>query len=247
MSNTGHTTIEATGSPQDLAALTVHIRGTARDGCAFTLSGLMCPDPAPDHAVRWAELSATDEMVSLSIGITCDRDALGVAARIGERFPTLRIVAFFVAECDEAAFDALCFAAGKLAYQTRFDDDICFPVPAPGPGGRCASLVRFFRRTPARSAAALDHFDPAVLAQFVDRPTVAGAWRDVVADDPGIRVWWHPGAMDGTCQALVARDGVFILLTGMDCCGGYGHKEQLDAAAAFRRLPEPAETRSVCG
>jgi len=135
MSNTGHTTIEATGSPQDLAALTVHIRGTARDGCAFTLLGLMRPGPAPDHAVRWAELSATDEMVSLSIGITYDRDALGVAARIAERFPTLRIVAFFMTECDEAAFDALCFAGDTLAYQARFDDDICFPVPAPEPGG----------------------------------------------------------------------------------------------------------------
>jgi len=124
--------------------------------------------------VRWAELSATDETVSLSIGITCDRDALGVAARIAECFPTLRIAAFFMAECDVAAFDALCFAGGTLAYQAHFDGDICFLMPAPGPGGRCASLVRFFRRTPARSAAAPDHFDPAVLTQFADRPAVAG-------------------------------------------------------------------------
>ncbi len=110
MPNIGHTTIEATGSPQDLAALAAHVRGTARGSSAFTLSGLMHPDPAPDHAVRWAELSATDEMVSLSVDITYDRDALGVAARIAERFPTLRIAAFFLAECDESAFDALCFA-----------------------------------------------------------------------------------------------------------------------------------------
>ena len=151
MPNIGHTAIEATGSPQDLAALAAHVRGTARDSSAFTLSGLMHPDPAPDHAIRWAELSATDGMVSLSVGITYDRDALGVAARIAGRFPTLRIAAFFVAECDESAFDALCFAGGKLAYQAHFDDDICFPVSAPGPGGRRASLVRFFQRTPART------------------------------------------------------------------------------------------------
>lgn len=240
MSNTGHTTIEATGSPPDLAALAAYLRGTARGSSAFTLSALMHPDPAPDHAVRWAELSATDEMVSLSIGITYDRDALGVAARIAGRFPTLRILAFFVAECDEAAFDALCFAGGKLAYQAHFDDEICFPVPAPGLGGRCTSLVRFFQRTHARSAAASDHFNPAVLAQFANQPDVAGKWRDVVADGPGIRVWWRPGAADGTCQALVARDGALTLLSGMDCYGGYGHKEQLDAAVAFRRLPELA-------
>ena len=239
MSNTGHTVIEATGSPQDLTALAAHVRGTARGSAAFTLSGLMHPDPAPDHAVRWAELSITQEMVSLFIDITHDRDALGVASRIAERFPTLRILAFFMAECDEAAFDALGFAAGKLAYAAHFDD-ICFPVPAPGQGGRCASLVRFFQRTPARSAAAADHFDAAALARFADRPAVAGGWQDVATDRSGIRVWWHPGAADGTGQALVADDGALILLTGMDGYGGYAYREQLDAEAAVRRLPELA-------
>ncbi len=240
MPNIGHTAIEATGSPQDLAALAAHVRRTARGSSAFTLSGLMHPDPAPDHAVRWAELSATDAMVAFSVDITYDRDALGVAARIAERFPTLRIAAFFLAECDESAFDALCFAGGKLAYEAHFDDDICFPVSAPGPGGRCASRVRCFQRTLARSTAALDHFDAAVLGQLADRPAVAGGWRDAVADGLEARVWWHPGAVDGTCQALVARDGAFVLLSGMDCHGGYGRKEQLDAEAAARRLPELA-------
>lgn len=46
-----------------------------------------------------------------------------------------------MAECDEAAFDALRFAKGKLAYQAHFDDEICFPVSARGLGGRCASLA----------------------------------------------------------------------------------------------------------
>lgn len=219
--------------------MAAHVRGTARDSSAFTLSGLMHPDPAPDHAVRWAELSATDEMVGLSVDITYDRDALGVAARIAERFPMLRVAAFFVAECDEAAFDALCFAGGKLAYEAHFDDDICFPLSAREPGGRCASRVRFFRRTPARSAAALDHLDAAVLAQLADRPAVAGGWRDA-ADGLEVRVWWNPGAADGTCQALVAHDGAFVLLTGIDCRGGYDRKEDLDAEAAARRLPELA-------
>ena len=236
MPNIGRTTIEATGSPQDLAALAAHVRGTARGSSAFTLSGLMHPDPAPDHAVRWAELSATDEMVRLSVDITYDRDALGVAACIAERFPTLRVAAFFVAECDESAFDALCFAGGKLAYEAHFDDDICFPLSAPEPGGCCASRVRLFRRTPARSAAALDHFY-AALAQLAGRPAVAGGWRNA-ADGLEVRVWWHPGAADGTCQALVAHDGAFVLLTGIDCRGGYDRKEQLDAETAIRRLPE---------
>ena len=247
MPNIGHTAIQATGSPQDLAALAAHLRGTARGSSAFTLSGLMHPDPAPDHAVRWAELSATDEMVSLAVDITYDRDALGIAARIAQRFPTLRVAALFVAECDESAFDALCFTGGRLAYEAHFDDDICFPVSAPEPGGRRASRVRCFRRTPARSTAALDRFDAAVLAQLADRPAVAGGWRDAAADGLEVRVWWHPDAADETGQALVARDGAFVLLTGMDCHGGYDRKEDLDAEAAARRLPEPAETRSVCG
>ena len=33
---------------------------------------------------------------------------------------------------------------------------------------------------------------------------------------------------------------------GFHLVGVYGCKEHLDAEAAFRRLPEPAETRSVC-
>ena len=156
MPNIGHTLIQATGSPQDLAALAAHVRSTARDGSAFTVSALMHPDPAPDHAVRRTELKVTDTMVSLSIGITYDRDSLGVAARIANRFPTLRIVAVFAAECDQTAFDALCFAKGALAYEAHFDDDnICFPVPASEPDGRRRSPARLFQRTPARSAAAL--------------------------------------------------------------------------------------------
>ena len=240
MPNIGRTTIEATGSPQDLAALAAHVRGTARGSSAFTLPGLMRPDPAPDHAVRWAELSATDGIVSLSVDITYDRDALGVAARIAERFPTLRIAASFVAECDESAFNALRFAGDRLAYEAHFDDDIRFPVSAHGPGGRCASLVRCFQRTPTRSAAAFDRFDPAVLARLADRPAVADGWRAAGAGSPEIRTWWHPGATDGTGQALVAQDGAFVLLTGMDSYGGYGRKEHLDAEGVVSRLPELA-------
>ena len=47
----------------------------------------------------------------------------------------------------------------------------------------------------------------------------------------------------GSPQGLVADDGALILLTGMDSHGGYGHREQLDAEAAGRRLPDPAQTR----
>ena len=239
MPNIGHILIEATGSPQDPAALAAHGCGTARGGSAFTLSALMRPDPAPDHAVRWTETKITDTMVSLSIEIARDRDALGAAARIAGRFPTLRIVAVFAAECHQTAFDALCFAKGRLACQAHFDDGICFPVLSNGPDERRASLVRFFQRTPARNTAALDRFDGTALAQVTDRPAVAGAWRDVFADGMEIRVWWHPDAADGTGQALVARDGAFTLLTGVDSRGGYGHEEKLDAEAVARRVPDP--------
>ena len=239
MPNIGHTLIKATGTPQHLAALAAHVRSTARGGSAFTLSGLMRAEPAPDPAVRWADLTATDTMVSLSIALTYDRDALGVAARIAEDFPALRIVALFAAECDETAFDALGFAAGKLAYQAHFDDDLCFAVPAPGPDGdeRRAALVRLFRRTPDRSAAALDHLDPAPLARLADQPAAAGGWREVAGDGAEVRAWWHPGAADDAGQVLVARDGAFALLTGVDCRGGYAHEEQLEAEAVTRRLP----------
>ena len=242
MPNIGHTTIEATGSPQDLAALAAHVRGTARGSSAFTLSALMHPDPAPDHAVCWAELSDTDEMISLSVGLRRDLDSLAVAARLAKRFPTLRIVASFVAECDEFAFDAVGFAKGELAYKAHFDDDIRFLVSARGPGGRCASLVRCFRRTPARSAAAPDHRDALDLGWLADRPVVAGEWRDITAVGLGsARVCWRPDAADGTGLALVARDGAFVLLTGMDCHGGYGRRKHLDAEGVVSRLPELAD------
>lgn len=237
MSNLGRTTIKATGSPQDLAALAVHIRGTARDGSAFTLSGLMRPDPAPDHAVRRTELSATNAMVALSISITRNRDALSVAARIAKRFPALRIVGHFAAGRDEAAFDAVCFARGKLAYRAHFDHDMRFPVSANGLDGRSASWVRCFKRAPARSAAAPDHMDAADLAWLADRPAVAGGWRDATADSLGGSVYSRPSTTDGTGLALVAGDGTFVLLTGMDRHGGYGRRKHLHAEDVVSHLP----------
>jgi len=240
VANVGHTTIEATSAPQDLAALFGHIRATARGGCAFTLSGLMHPDPVPDQYVYWTELSATDQQVSLSIGLKYDLDALYVAARLAERYPTLRVAAFFVAECDDSAFDAVLHIAGQLAYHAHFDDDICFPLHAIGPNGHRSTLVRFFERTPERSAAAPDHIDGEALAQLGARPAVAGGWRQATQDDLGFTVWWHPGTMDDASQALVLDADGATLLTGVDRWGGYGRKERLDAGAAAHRLPELA-------
>jgi len=240
MSNVGHTTIEATGAAQDLAALFTHIRATACDGYAFTLSGLMHPDPAPNQYVYWTELSATDQQVSLSIGCKYDLDALYVAERLATHFPALRIAAFFVAECDESAFDAVLHIAGQLAYHAHFDDDICFPLHATGPDGDRSTLVRLFERTPERTAAAPDHIDGEALAQLGTRPAVAGGWCQATQDDLDFTVWWHPGTMDDANQALVLDAYGANLLTGVDRWGGYGRKERLDAAAAAHRLPELA-------
>ncbi len=240
MANVGHTTIEATGAPQDLAALFAHIRVTARGGCAFTLSGLMHPDPAPEQYVYWTELSATDQLVSLSVGLKYDLDALYVAARLAARFPTLRVAAFFVAEGDESAFDAVLHIAGQLAYHAHFDDDICFPLQSTGPNGHRSALVRLFERTPERSAAAPDHMDGEALAQFSAWPAVAGGWRQTTQDDLEFTVWWHPGTVDDASQALVLDADEAALLTGVDRWGGYGRKERLDAGTAALRLPELA-------
>jgi len=188
MSNFGHTIIDATGAPKDLAALFTHIRATACDGYAFTLSGLMHPDPAPDCSVYWTELSATDQQVSLSIGCIYDLDALFVAERLATNFPALRIAAFFAAECDEVAFNAVLHIAGHLAYRARFEHDIYFPLHADGPDGHCSMLVRFFERTPERSAAAPDHMDGEALAQLGARPAVAGGWCQATQDDLGYTV-----------------------------------------------------------
>ncbi len=231
MSNVGHTTIEATGALQDLAALFAHIRATACDGYAFTLSGLMHPDPVPNQYVYWTELSATDQQVSLFIGCKYDLDA---------RFPTLRIAAFFVAEGDESAFDAVLHIAGQLAYHAHFDGDICFPLHATGPDGHRSTLVRLFGRTPERSAAAPDHMDGEALAQLSARPAAAGGWCQATQDDLGFTVWWHSGAVDDASQALVLDADGATLLTGVDRWGGYGRKERLDAGAAAHRLPELA-------
>jgi len=241
MANVGHTVIEATGAPQDLAALFAHIRATACTSYAFTVSGLLHPDPAPDQYVYWTELSATDRQVSLSIGIKYDLDALAVAGRLAERFPALRVAAFFVAEGDESAFDAMLYVGGRLAYHAHFEDDVCFPLHAAGPDGRCTALVRFFERTPERSAAALDHIDGDALARLGARPAVAGGWRQATQhDDVDLAVWWQPGTADGAGQALVLDAGGASLLTGVDRWGGYGRKECLDAGAAAQRLPELA-------
>ncbi len=240
VANVGHTTIEATGAPQDLAALFGHIRATARGGCAFTLSGLMHPDPAPDQYVYWTELSATDQQVSLSIGIAYDLAALYVTERLAERFPALRIAAFFVAEGDDSAFDAVLHIGGQLAYHAHFDDDICFPLQSTGPNGHRSTLVRLFERTPQRSAAAPDHIDGEALAQLGTRPAVAGGWCQATRNDLGFTVWWHPSAMDDANRALVLDAYGATLLTGVDRWGGYGRKERLDAAAAAHRLPELA-------
>jgi len=240
MSNFGYTTIDATGAPQDLAALFTHIRATACDGYAFTLSGLMHPDPVSDQYIYWTELSATDQQVSLCIGLKHDLDALFVAERLAARFPALRVAAFFVAECDEVAFDVVLHVGGQLVYRAHFDDDIYFPLYANGPDEDCSTLVRFFERTPERSAAAPDHIHGKALTQIGARPAVAGGWRQATQDDLGFMVWWQSGTMDDANQALVLNAYGATLLTGVDCWGGYRRKEHLDAAAAAHRLPELA-------
>lgn len=240
MSNVGHTTIDATGAPQDLAALFTHIRATACDGYAFTLSGLMHPDPVLNQYVYWTELSATDQQVSLSIGCKYDLDALFVAERLATHFPALRIAAFFMAECDESAFDAVLHVAGQVAYNAHFDNDICFPLQSTGPDGLRSTLVRLFERTPERSAAAADHIDGEALAQLGARPAVAGGWCQATQDDLGFTVWWHSGTTGDANQALVLDADGATLLTGVDHWGGYSRKEHLDAAAAAHRLPDLA-------
>lgn len=122
----------------------------------------------------------------------------------------------------------------------NFGDDIRFPACAREPDGRSASLVRCFRRTPARSAAAPDHMDAADLAWLAGPPAVAGGWRDATAVGMEARVDWRPGAADGTGLALVARDGASVLLTGMDRHGGYDRSRHLHAEAVVSRLPELA-------
>lgn len=95
MSSVGHTFVEATGPAPDLVALLAHVQRTARDGAAFTLSGLMGVDRAPDPLVDWADLKATAERVSLSVGTKYNMDCLGVAERLAQRFPALRVTGYF--------------------------------------------------------------------------------------------------------------------------------------------------------
>lgn len=235
MSNVGHTTIDATGAPQDLAALFAHIRATACDGCAFTLSGLMHPDPAPDEYVYWTELSATDQQVSLSIGLKHDLDALYVAERLATHFPALRIAGVFVAEQDLFAFDALAFADGKLAYDAQFIDEFSFTVP----GEACHHGV-FFERTPDRSQAARKHLTTAALDSLAAQPPAVAGWRRSEEDGPGCVTYCQPGTADTAGCAVVLHGDGLTLLHDLDPYGGYERAEPLDPATVGERLPELA-------
>jgi len=87
MANYGHTRITATGPQPDRAALLAHVQATAGDGLDFTLSGLFAPNVASDDLMRWAELTATEDTVVLSVGIWWDLDALRPRAPARQPLP----------------------------------------------------------------------------------------------------------------------------------------------------------------
>lgn len=237
MPNVGHTIIEATGPADSLAALLDHVRSTAHARFAFTLSPLTHPDPAPDRHLSWAYLEATDERVMLSTGLRYDMDCMVLAERLAQHFPALRITGYFKAGCDEGAFQAVCFDGGVLAYQVTFEDDAYCLVSLDHRDGRFR-MVRFFERTPARSLAVPDHFDLSDLAGHAEPTSAAGGWRLVTADCMGPRVFWREGVAGGFGQALVLDRDECTVLHDVDAWGGYGRKEQGDAAIAL--LPELA-------
>jgi len=241
MSNYGHTRITATGPQPDRAALLAHVRATARDGLDFTLSGLFAPGVASNDLVRWAELTATEDTVVLSVGIRWDLDALGLARLLATRFPALRIAGVFVAEQDLFAFDALAFADGKLAYDAQFIGEFSFAVP--GEARHHGVSFRhgvFFERTPDRSQAAREHLSPAALAGLAAQPPAVAGWRWSEEDAPGCVTYCQPGTADTAGRALVLHGDGLTLLHDLDPYGGYGRAEPLDPATVGARLPELA-------
>ncbi len=235
MASYGHTRIKATGPQQDRAALLAHVRATACDGFDFTLSGLFVPDVVSDDLVRWAELTATEDTVVLSVGIRWKLDALGLARLLATRFPALRIAGAFVAEQDLFAFDALAFADGTLVYHARFVDEFSFAVPS-----EARRHGVFFERTPDRSQAAREHFSPAALEDLAAQLPVVAGWRRSEEDGPGYVTYCQPGVADTAGRALVLHGDGLTLLHDLDPYGGYGRAEPLDPATVGVRLPELA-------
>jgi len=235
MADYGYTRITATGPLPDRAALLAHVRATARDGFDFTLSGLFAPDPAFDDLVRWAELTATEDTVVLSIGIRWDHDALDIARLLATRFPALRIAGVFVAEQDLFAFNALAFADGKLAYDAHFIDEFSFVVPGPA-----RHHSNFFERTADRSQAAREHLTTAALDSLAAQPPAVAGWRRSEEDGPGCVTYCQPGTADTAGCAVVLHGDGLTLLHDLDPYGGYGRAEPLDPATVAARLPELA-------
>jgi len=235
MADYGHTRITATGPLPDRAALLAHVRATARDGFDFTLSGLFAPAPAFDDLVRWAELTATEDTVVLSIGIRWDHDALGIARLLATRFPALRIAGVFVAEQDLFAFNALAFADGKLAYDAHFIDEFSFVVPGPARYHR-----NFFERSADRTQAAREHLTTAALDSLAAQPPAVAGWRRSEEDGPGCVTYCKPGTADTAGCAVVLHGDGLTLLHDLDLYGGYGRAEPLDPATFAARLPELA-------
>ncbi len=235
MANYGHTRITATGPQLDRAALLAHVQATACDGFDFTLSCLFAPDVASDDLVRWAELTATEDTVVLSVGIRWDQDALGLARLLATRFPALRIAGTFVAEQDLFAFDALAFADGKLAYDAHFIGEFSFAMP-----GEARHHGVFFERTPDRSKAAREHLSPAALEDLAAQPPAVAGWCRSEEDAPGCLTYCQPGTADTAGRALVLHGDGLTLLHDLDPYGGYGRAEPLDPATVGARLPELA-------
>lgn len=237
MPNVGHTIVKATGPADSLAALLDHVRSTAQDRFAFTLSPLTHPDPAPDRYLCWAYLEATGERVMLSAGLRYNMDCLFLADRLAQRFPALRVTGYFKAECDEGAFQAIGFENGVLAYQATFEDDAYCVVSLDHGDGRYR-MVRFYERTPERSLAVPDHLDLIDLGGQVEPTAIAGGWRLVTLNHMGPRAFWRERIAGAFGQALVLDADECTVLHDVDAWGGYGRKEQGDAAVAL--LPELA-------
>ncbi len=235
MAHYGSTRIEATGPQQDRAALSAHVQATARNGFDFALSDLSASAPASDTLVLWAKLSTTDSKVVLSIGIKWDLDALHLARRLSARFPTLRVVGVFVAECDPLAFRAVASIGDTPIYDAEFPDEFSFRLP-----GMAGQYGSFFERTPDRTKAAREILDPAILDLLVAQLPVFAGWRRSEEDGPGYVTYCQPGTADAAGRALVLHGSGLTLLHGLDGRGGYQRAELLDHATAGKRLPELA-------